>query len=63
VNELPVMNWSNQNSPNRGTAEIQFFLVYGAEAALPLEVAKGSLRVIIYDKGVQDQPSMMTLIW
>jgi hypothetical protein len=57
------MHWSNRNSPNKGTAEIQFFLVYGAETVLPLEVAKGSLRVIIYDEGVQDQPSMMTLIW
>jgi hypothetical protein len=42
---------------------LQLRVVYGAEAMLPLEVAKGSLRVIIYDEGVQDQPSMMTLIW
>jgi hypothetical protein len=47
VDELPVMLWSNRTSPNGGTTETPFFLVYGAKAVLPPEVAKGSPRVII----------------
>jgi hypothetical protein len=32
-----------------------FFLVYGAETILTLEIAKGSPCVVAYDEGAQDQ--------
>jgi hypothetical protein len=35
--------------------ETPFFMVYGAEVVLPLEVIMGSLRVKTYDKAMQDQ--------
>jgi hypothetical protein len=55
VDELPVVLWSNPTTTNRGTTETPFFLVYRAQAVLPLEVAKGSPMVVIYDEAVQDQ--------
>jgi hypothetical protein len=45
-------NWT---SPNRATGETSFFMVYGAEVVLPLEVTLGSLHVKTYDKATQDQ--------
>jgi hypothetical protein len=35
--------------------ETLFFMVYGAEAILPLKVTMGSLRVKTYDEATQDQ--------
>jgi hypothetical protein len=45
VNELPSVLWGNRTTPSRATGETPFFLVYGAEACLPLEILMGSPRV------------------
>jgi transposase InsO family protein len=45
TNELPSMLWGNRTTPSRATGETPFFLVYGAEACLPLEILMGSPRV------------------
>jgi transposase InsO family protein len=37
VSELPYVLWGNRTTPSRATGETTFFLVYGAEACLPLE--------------------------
>jgi hypothetical protein len=42
VNELPSVLWGNRTRPSRATGETPFFLVYGAEACLPLEILMGS---------------------
>jgi hypothetical protein len=55
VDELPCALWGNRTSLSRATRETPFFLVYGAKAVLPLEVAMGSLRVQTYDEATQDQ--------
>jgi transposase InsO family protein len=55
INELPCALWGNRTSPSRATGETPFFMVYGAEAALPPEVTMGSLCVKTYDKVTQYQ--------
>jgi transposase InsO family protein len=42
VNELPCVLWGNRTTPSRATGETPFFLVYRAEACLPLEIIMGS---------------------
>jgi ribonuclease HI len=49
VSELPSVLWGNQTTPSRATGETPFFLVYGAEAYLPLEIIMGSPRVQAFD--------------
>jgi transposase InsO family protein len=53
--ELPCALWGNQTSPSQATGETPFFMVYEAEAVLPLEVTMGSLCVKTYGKATQDQ--------
>lgn len=54
IDELPAVVWANQTMPNRTTRETPFFLVYGAEAALPSELTIGSQRVRSYEEGDQE---------
>jgi hypothetical protein len=55
ANELPSVLWGNRTTPNRATGETPFFLVYGAEACLPLEILMGSPRVQSFDESMQEQ--------
>jgi hypothetical protein len=55
IDELPCALWGNRTSPSQATRETPFFMVYGAEAVLPLEVTMGCLRVKTYNKAMQDQ--------
>jgi hypothetical protein len=45
IDELLCALWGNRTSLSRATGETPFFMVYGAEAVLPLEVIMGSLCV------------------
>jgi hypothetical protein len=45
----------NRTTPSRATGETPFFLVYGAEACLPLEIIMGSPRVHSFDESMQEQ--------
>jgi hypothetical protein len=42
VSELSSVLWGNRTTPSRATGETPFFLVYRAEACLPLEIIMGS---------------------
>jgi hypothetical protein len=55
VNELPCVLWGNRTTPSRATGETPFFLVYGAEACLPLEIIMGSPRLQSFDESMQGQ--------
>jgi transposase InsO family protein len=55
VNELPSVLWGNQTTPSRATGETTFFLVYGAEACLPLEILMGSPWVQSFDESMEEQ--------
>jgi hypothetical protein len=50
-----VVLWANWTTPSRATRETPFFLVYGVEAVLPLELSLGSPRVALYNEADQDE--------
>jgi hypothetical protein len=52
ASELPSVLWGNRTTPSRATGETPFFLVYGAEACLPLEIIMGSQRAQSFDESV-----------
>jgi transposase InsO family protein len=51
LQELPAVVRSLRTTPSRATGFTPFFLVYGAEAVLPMDLEYGSHRVRGYDKG------------
>jgi hypothetical protein len=55
IDELLCALWGNRTSPSWTTGETPFFLVYGAEVVLLLEVTMGSLHVQTYDEATQNQ--------
>ncbi|XP_073353828.1 uncharacterized protein [Aegilops tauschii subsp. strangulata] len=54
LDELQSVLWSIRTTATRPTDETPFFLVYRAEAVLPLELKHGSPRVLAFDKARQD---------
>ena len=48
ADELTAVIWSLRTTPNRSTGYTPFFLVYGAEAVLPSDIAHISPRVAAY---------------
>jgi transposase InsO family protein len=49
MKELPSVVWSLRTTPSRATGFSPFFLVYGAEAVLPMDLEYGSSRTRAYD--------------
>jgi hypothetical protein len=50
LQELLSVIWSLKTTPSRATGFTLFFLVYGAEVVLPMDLEYGSPRVKGYDK-------------
>jgi hypothetical protein len=50
LTELPSVIWSLRATPSRATGFTPFFLVYGAEAILPIDLEYGAPRVKAYDE-------------
>jgi hypothetical protein len=48
VEELPLVLWSLRTTPNRSVDFTPFFLVYGAEAVLPIDIEFDAPRVVQY---------------
>jgi hypothetical protein len=48
MKELPSVVWSLRMTPSRATGFTPFFLVYGAEAILPIDLEYGSPRTRAY---------------
>jgi hypothetical protein len=48
MKELPSVVWSLRTTPSRATGFTPFFLVYGAEAILPIDLEYGSPRARAY---------------
>jgi hypothetical protein len=53
--ELPAVVWSLRTTPSRATGFTLFFLVYGAEAVLPMDLEYGSPRVRSHDEGTNQR--------
>jgi hypothetical protein len=49
MKELPSVVWSLRTTPSRAMGFSPFFLVYGAEAILPIDLENSSLRTRAYD--------------
>jgi hypothetical protein len=49
MKELPSVVWSLRTMPSRATGFSPFFLVYGAETILPIDLEYGSPRTQAYD--------------
>ena len=50
VAELPAVLWSLRTTPSRATGYMPFFMVYGSEAILPIDLDYGAPRVRAYDE-------------
>ncbi|XP_021765915.1 uncharacterized protein LOC110730418 [Chenopodium quinoa] len=50
ADELVNVLWSIRTTAKSSTGETPFFLVYGAEAVLPIEMYEPTLRVMLYDE-------------
>ncbi|SPT20119.1 unnamed protein product [Triticum aestivum] len=48
LDELPAILWSLRTTPNKSTGFTPFFLVYGAEAVIPMDIEFDSPRVTMY---------------
>ena len=55
IDELPTILWSIRTTPNRGTGQTPFALVYGAEVDLPTQLIYGSPQVLAYDELEQER--------
>ncbi|XP_066162140.1 uncharacterized protein [Oryza sativa Japonica Group] len=53
--ELPAVLWANRTTLSHATGETPFFLVYAAEAVLPMELSLGSPQVALYNEADQDE--------
>jgi hypothetical protein len=55
LQELPAVVWSLRTTPSRATGFSPFFLVYGVEVVLPMDLEYGSSRVKSYDEGANQR--------
>ena len=55
VEELPLVLWSINTTPDRSTGYTPFFMVYGADAVLPSDIRHGSPRVAAYVEANNEQ--------
>ena len=50
VAELPAVLWSLRITPSRATGYTPFFMVYGSETVLPMDLDYGAPRIRAYDE-------------
>lgn len=59
LKELPATVWGLRTQPNRATGQSPFFMVYGSEAVLPVDVMYCSPRVQYYEEGAIEAQCML----
>ena len=55
------MVWVLQTQPSKATGQSPFFLTYGSEAILPVDIMWKSLRVDAYQEGKADEARQLEL--
>jgi transposase InsO family protein len=55
LQELPAVVWSLRTTPSRVTGFTPFFLAYGTEVVLPMDLEYGSPRIRGYDEGANQR--------
>jgi hypothetical protein len=63
MKELPSVVWSLRTTPSRATGFTPFFLVYGADAILPIDLEYGSPRARAYDDQSNQTNREDSLYW
>ncbi|KAL6175557.1 hypothetical protein ACLB2K_052196 [Fragaria x ananassa] len=53
--KLPEVLWAIRTTPTRATGETPFFLTYGTEAVLPVELMHPTARVEVFDPATNDE--------
>ena len=59
--ELTNVLWSIRTTTKGATGETPFFMVYGAEAVLPIELYEPSLRVMLFEENANEEAMRLTL--
>jgi hypothetical protein len=61
IHELPHVVWGLRTQPSKATGQTPFFLVYGSEAILPVDIMWKSSRVEMYNEGEADEVRQLEL--
>ena len=59
--ELPMVIWGLRTQPSKATGQTPFFLVYGSEAILPVDIMWKSPRLEMYDSAEADGSRQLEL--
>jgi len=55
IQEIPHVVWGLRTQPSKATGQSPFFLTYGSEAILPVDIMWKSPRVEAYQEGEADE--------
>jgi hypothetical protein len=61
IRELPHVIWGLRTQSSKATRQTLFFLVYGSEAILPVDIMWKSPRVEMYNEGEADEARQLEL--
>ena len=61
IQELPDVVWGLRTQPSKATGQSPFFLTYGSEAILPVDIMWKSPRVEAYQEGEADETRQFKL--
>jgi len=61
IQELPHVVWGLRTQPSKATGQFTFFLTYGSEAILPVDIMWKSPRVEAYQEGEADEARQLEL--
>ena len=61
IYELPLVVWGLRTQPSKATGQTPFFLIYGSEAILPVDIIWKSPKVEMYDEGEADEARELEL--
>ncbi|CAN6342512.1 unnamed protein product [Urochloa humidicola] len=61
MKELQPVIWGLRTQPSKATGQSPFFMVYGSEAVLPVDMLYRSPRIQLYDEGEVEQQRMIDI--
>jgi hypothetical protein len=61
IHELPHVIWGLRTQPSKAIGQTPFFLIYGSEAILPIDIMWKSPRVEMYKEGEADEARQLEL--
>jgi hypothetical protein len=61
IDELPLVVWGLCTQPSKATGQSPFFLIYGSEAILPIDIMWKSPCLEMYEEGVANEARCLEL--